>query len=143
MLDNPDGDLMVELSLNMQGLKTTKPIKPFQLLTHVPFKSPHTTCEPRDIAVLVKNEDLARQIDERGGQLKHDGVATSLKRVHVVHVVGSRVFFSGAAFVGGEELILKIKTGLIQKDSDYDYLIAHMDIIQELGTLLKKKHAVG
>lgn len=111
MLDNPDGDLMVELSLNMQGLKATKPIKPFQLLTHVPFKSPHTTCEPRDVAVLVKNEDLARQIEERG-----------------------------AAFVGGEELILKIKSGLIQKDSDYDYLIAHMDIIQELGTLLKKKH---
>jgi len=112
MLDNPDGDLMVELSLNMQGVKATKPIKAFSTLTHVPFKSPHTTCEPRDVAVIVKNVELQSQMEERG-----------------------------ARYVGGEELILKLKNGLIQKDSDYDYLIAHMDIIQELGSLLKKKHA--
>ena len=49
---------------------------------------------------------------------------------------------SGARFVGGEELLIKIKNGLIQKESDYDYLIAHMDIIQELGAQLKKKHSV-
>ena len=28
------------------------------------------------------------------------------------------------------------------QDSDYDYLIAHMDIVQELGAQLKKKFAV-
>jgi len=112
MLDNPDGDLMVELSLNMMGLKLTKPIKSFSVLTHVPFKSPHTTPEPRLIAVLVKNTELQAQMEEKG-----------------------------AAFVGGEDLIIKLKNGILQKDTDYDYLIAHMDIIQELGSQLKKKHA--
>jgi len=47
----------------------------------------------------------------------------------------------GARFVGGEELLLKLKNGLIQKDSDYDYLIAHMDMIQDLNTHLKRKQA--
>lgn len=112
MLDNPHGDLLVELSLNMQGLKLTKPMKSFSVLTHVPFKSPYSTCEPRYVAVLVKNTELQSQMEAKG-----------------------------ATFVGGEELIVKLKNGLIQKDTDYDYLIAHMDIIQELGLLLKKKHA--
>jgi len=112
MLDNPDGDVMVELSLNLQGLKATKPIKSFSALTHLPHKSAHSTCEPRDVAVLVKNTELQQQMEAKG-----------------------------ARFVGGEELLLKLKNGLIQKDSDYDYLVAHMDIIQELGTHLKKKHS--
>jgi len=112
MLDNPDGDVMVELSLNMSGLKLTKPIKPFSVLTHVAHKSAHSICEPRDVAVLVKNTELQLQMEAKG-----------------------------ARFVGGEELLIKIKNGLIQKESDYDYLIAHMDIIQELGAQLKKKHS--
>ena len=73
MLDNPDGDVMVELSLNLQGLKATKPIKSFSALTHLPHKSAHSTCEPRDVAVLVKNTELQQQMEAKG-----DGVVTLL-----------------------------------------------------------------
>ena len=66
MLDNPHGDLLVELSLNMQGLKLTKPMKSFSVLTHVPFKSPYSTCEPRYVAVLVKNTELQSQMEVKG-----------------------------------------------------------------------------
>ena len=70
MLDNPDGDVMVELSLNMQGVKTTKPLKAFSVLTHLPYKSEHSTCEPRDIAVLVNNVELQQQIEAKGISLE-------------------------------------------------------------------------
>ena len=67
-----------------------------------------------------------------------------LKRDCVIHTDSDVCVFlyAGARFVGGEELLLKLKNGLIQKDSDYDYLIAHMDMIQDLNTHLKRKHAV-
>jgi len=112
MLDNPDGDVMVELKLNMKGAKLSKPIKAFSALTQLPHLSAHSTIEPRDVAVIVKNTDLQAAMEAKG-----------------------------ARYVGGEDLILKLKNGLIQQDSDYDYLIAHMDIVQELGAQLKKKFA--
>lgn len=112
MLDNPDGDVMVELKLNMKGAKATKPIKGFSVLTQLPHLSAHSTVDPRDVAVIVKNTDLQLAMEAKG-----------------------------ARYVGGEDLILKLKNGLILQDSDYDYLIAHMDIVQELGAQLKKKHA--
>jgi len=109
MLDNPDGDVFVTLSLNMAGVKQTKPLKAFSVLTHLPHLSEHTTIAPRDIAVLVKNPELQMQLEAKG-----------------------------ATFIGGEELIAKLKAGTISKDADFDYLLAHMDIVKELSQLRKK-----
>ena len=66
MLDNPDGDVMVELKLNMKSAKASKPIKGFSLLTQLPHLSAHSTVEPRDVAVIVKNTDLQSAMEAKG-----------------------------------------------------------------------------
>jgi hypothetical protein len=72
MLDNPCGDVFVDLVLNMASVKQTKPLKSFSVLTEVPHKSEHTTVDPRDVAVLVKNPDLQLQMEALGTIYLHE-----------------------------------------------------------------------
>ncbi|KAH8278763.1 hypothetical protein KR018_008912 [Drosophila ironensis] len=106
MYNVPNAPLNVDIELNMQAEKATRFVDNFQRMAMIPHKFEHG--EERKIIVFTKGNDYP--------------------------LISHRTKCSGASLVGGVELIKDITSGELLL-SDYQYIIAHPNILPELVAL--------
>lgn len=122
MYNVPTAPLNVDIELNMQGEKATRFVDNFQRMAMIPHKFEHG--EERKIIVFTKG-------NVRNFRYILYTLITSLNLIQN-EIVEARE--AGASLVGGVELIKDITSGELLL-SDYQYIIAHPNILPELVAL--------